>query len=465
MKYKNLNMRKVLFLLFLFFLQDNVFSWTPGSWRKLTKHDKQMPVYKSKRKLKKIENFLSKQAPLVSADECNLLKKEIHNAGRGKAFLFMGGDCAESFDQFSTNHTRDTYKLLLQIGILLSYTTGLPTIKVARIAGQFAKPRSYPYERLSNGTEVLSYKGDIINDIDIEKRNPDPERMVKAYHQCTQTLNLLRAFSYGGYSDVHRMDHWRLKDGFMTENSYYQNINLAVRFMNALRISDKDPVLTQTDIFTCHECLLLPYEEALTRNDSFSKKPYGCSSHFLWVGERTRSLNSPHVEYLSGINNPIGIKISDKCSNDELVALIEKLNPNKEYGKITLITRFGVEKIQDHLPRLINAVEEKGLYVTWCCDPMHGNTKSVGNFKTRLVDDILEEMFLFFEIHREHGTVPGGIHLELTPQLVSECIDFQCVTNETLKDNYVSKCDPRLNSHQVLNMMEEFANFYFDEYM
>lgn len=449
----------------IFLLLQYSVAWTPGSWRHFQKYDKQMPKYKSKAKLKKVQEHLSKQAPLVSADECKLLKREIENAGRGKAFLFMGGDCAESFDQFSTNHIRDLYKLMLQIGILLSYTTGLPTIKMARIAGQFAKPRSYPFETLKNGTEILSYKGDIINDIDIEKRAPDPKRMIDAYHQSTQTLNLLRAFSYGGYSDVHRLDHWRLKDGFLTDNSYYRNINLAVRFMNALRISDKDPVMTQTDIYTCHECLLLPYEEALTRNDSISKKTYGCSSHFLWVGERTRSLKSPHIEYLSGVHNPIGIKISHKCSNDELLALLRKLNPDNEYGKITLITRFGVDKIQDHLPRLIQTIQENRMFVTWCCDPMHGNTKSIGDYKSRIVDDILEEVLQFFEIHKEHGTVPGGIHLEMTPELVTECVDYHNVTKETLQDNYVSKCDPRLNAHQVLNMMEDFADFYFDEFM
>lgn len=452
------------YILFFLLIQCAA-AWTPGSWRQFQKYDKQMPKYKSKAKLKNVQDHLSKQAPLVSADECKLLKREIKNAGKGKAFLFMGGDCAESFDQFSTNHIRDLYKLMLQIGILLSYTTGLPTIKMARIAGQFAKPRSYPFETLKNGTEVLSYKGDIINDIDIEKRVPDPKRMIDAYHQSTQTLNLLRAFSYGGYSDVHRLDHWRLKDGFLTDNSYYRNINLAVRFMNALRISDKDPVMTQTDIYTCHECLLLPYEEALTRNDSISKKTYGCSSHFLWVGERTRSLKSPHIEYLSGVHNPIGIKISHKCSNDELLALIRKLNPDNEYGKITLITRFGVDKIQDHLPRLIETIQENRMSVTWCCDPMHGNTKSIGDYKSRIVDDILEEILQFFEIHKEHGTVPGGIHLEMTPELVTECIDYHNVTKETLQDNYVSKCDPRLNAHQVLHMMEDFADFYFDEFL
>ena len=357
------------YFIFFLFLQSTS-GWTPGSWRTLQKNDKQMPVYPSKEILENVETILSKKAPLVSADECHLLKKEIKNAGNGKAFLFMGGDCAESFEQFSTNHVRDLYKLMLQIGVLLSYTTGLPTVKVARLAGQFAKPRSYPFETLKNGTEILSYKGDIINDIDIEKRVPDPNRMLDAYHQSTQTLNLLRAFTYGGYSDVHRLDHWRLRDGFLTENSYYRNINLAVRFMNALRISDRDPVLTQTDIFTCHECLLLPYEEALTREDSISKKIYDCSSHFLWVGERTRNLDSPHVEFLSGVENPIGIKISDKCSEDELIMLIKKLNPNNDYGKITLITRFGAHKIKDHLPRLIQTIKDHHIFVTWCCDPM-----------------------------------------------------------------------------------------------
>lgn len=452
------------YFIFFLFLQSTS-GWTPGSWRTLQKNDKQMPVYPSKEILENVETILSKKAPLVSADECHLLKKEIKNAGNGKAFLFMGGDCAESFEQFSTNHVRDLYKLMLQIGVLLSYTTGLPTVKVARLAGQFAKPRSYPFETLKNGTEILSYKGDIINDIDIEKRVPDPNRMLDAYHQSTQTLNLLRAFTYGGYSDVHRLDHWRLRDGFLTENSYYRNINLAVRFMNALRISDRDPVLTQTDIFTCHECLLLPYEEALTREDSISKKIYDCSSHFLWVGERTRNLDSPHVEFLSGVENPIGIKISDKCSEDELIMLIKKLNPNNDYGKITLITRFGAHKIKDHLPRLIQTIKDHHIFVTWCCDPMHGNTKTVNKTKTRLVDDIFEEVVQFFEIHHKHGTCPGGIHVEMTPELVTECIDFDKVTNNTLHDNYVSKCDPRLNSHQILKLIEDFADFYFEKFI
>jgi 3-deoxy-7-phosphoheptulonate synthase len=453
------------FFFCLLLLQDAIFAWTPGSWRDFKKYDKQMPKYKSRKALKTVEENLKKQAPLVSADECHALKKEIHLAGTGRAFLFMGGDCAESFDDFSSNHVRDFYKFMLQIGILLSYSTGLPTIKMARIAGQYAKPRSNPYEILKNGTKVLSYKGDIINDFHVDKRNPDPKRMLQAYHQSTQTLNLLRAFSYGGYSDIRRLDHWRTQDGYVCENSYYESINLAIRFIKALKISKKNPVLTQTDIYTAHECLLLPYEEALTRCDSFSKKMYDCSSHFLWVGERTRSIKSPHVEFLSGVHNPIGIKISEACTNEELIALIHKLNPENEYGKITLITRFGVDKIQDHLPRMIRAVQENRKYVTWCCDPMHGNTKSMGDFKTRIVSDVLEEIMEFFEIHKEHGTIPGGIHLEMTPNIVTECIDFRQVTSENLSENYLSKCDPRLNGRQVLDVMEDFADFYFHEFM
>lgn len=450
-----------LLLLILLFNYTN--AWTPDSW-KLKSKTNYIQDYHNKKELKKVENILSTYSPLVTGHECDDLKNQIHLASRGKAFVLIGGDCAESLDSFTPNYVRDMYKLLLQMGIFLSYVNGVPTVKIARMAGQYAKPRSENYETINNGTSidfVESYKGDIINGYSRKDRYPDPNRMIKAYHQSTQTLNFLRSFSFGGYASIHNIDNWKLNDSLIEKNNpYYRDIKNAIRFMKGLDINIDNPIFTQTKIFTGHEALLLQYESKLTRKDSVLKKYYGCSGNFLWLGERTRTLDSPHLEYLKGINNPIGIKISSKCSNDELVKIIKKLNPNNDYGRITLITRFGKEYIEDNLPRLIKVVKDNNFNVLWCCDPMHGNTKVLENgIKTRFFNDIFTEVKLFFDIHYENGSIPGGLHLEMTPNIVTECIDFDSVYIKNINDNYQTKCDPRLNGHQSISLITSLCDY------
>ena len=444
---------KLQFYLLFFLLPSCLQSWTISSWRekKITKF---IQDYPNKEKVKVVEDKLRKFAPLVSGSECNDLKKTLAEVSFGRKFLLIGGDCAESLDS-STNYTRDMYRILLQMGIFLSYSNGLPTVKITRMAGQYAKPRSSEYEVLKNGTKIESYKGDIINDICIEKREPDPERMISVYEKSVQILNLLRSFSWGGYANVHNMDNWKLDPSFLLLNTTYdKKIKDSLRFMKGLDLNIDNPIFTQTKIYTGHESLLLNYEECLTREDSTLKKYYGCSANFLWVGERTRDLDSPHIEYLKGVSNPIGIKLSDKIRNKELVELIKTLNPENEPGKITLITRFGVEKIKDHLPRLIKTVKKNHLSVVWCCDPMHGNTKTVKDgIKTRIYQDMVDEVLFFFEIHKQMGTFGGGIHLEMTPEMVTECIDYDKVYEDNINEIYKTKCDPRLNALQSMNLI------------
>lgn len=444
-----------------------VTAWTPTSW-KLKSNTNYIQDYHNKYELKKVEEQLSGYSPLVTAYECEDLKKKIHLASQGKAFVLMGGDCAESFTMSTPNYTRDMYRLLLQMGIFLSYANGVPTVKIARMAGQYAKPRSENYETIKNGSSIdfiESYKGDIINNHCPKQRKPDPYRMIEAYHKSSQTLNFLRSFSFGGYASVHNIDNWKLENSLIqNDNPYFQKIKSAIRFIKGLDINIDNPIFTQTKIFTGHEALLLQYESALTRKDSSLQKYYGCSANFLWLGERTRDLDSPHLEYLRGIENPIGIKISSKCSNTELVKLIKKLNPSNEYGKITLITRFGKEQIENHLPRLIKVVQDNHFNVLWCCDPMHGNTKKLENgMKTRFYNDVWTEMKLFFDIHHHHQTIPGGIHLEMTPNVVTECVDFDSVFIETIKDNYETQCDPRLNGFQCISIVSSLCDLILNK--
>lgn len=451
-----------LFLL-LFCLFHVTVSWTPDSWRQKPK-TKYVQRYYNTKELKSVETKLKYVSPIVNGFECNDLQKKIALAAEGKAFILMGGDCAESFEHFSPNYIRDMYRLLLQMGLFLSYSTGVPTVKISRIAGQFAKPRTEDYETIKIGNNVdfiESYKGDIINGYSKEDRKPDPNRMLKAFHFSVQTLNLLRSFSFGGYASVHNMENWKLEHSFLIKrHSYYRKIKDALRFMKGLDLNIDNPIFTQTKIFTGHEALLLPYEEGLTRKDTFLKKYYGCSGHFLWVGERTRDLESPHIEYLRGVQNPIGIKISSKIENNELVELITKLNPDNDYGRITLITRFGKEKIETHLPRLIETVQKNRLNVLWCCDPVHGNTKKLENGKkTRYFNDIWAELRMFFEIHYHHKSIPGGLHLEMTPDGVTECIDFHKIFVENINDNYKTKCDPRLNGNQAVHLICDLCDF------
>lgn len=455
-------------ILLFFLLSFKVYAWTPYSWKSKSKTI-YIQDYHNKKELKEVEDKLLSYSPLVTGHECDDLKSKIHLASKGKAFVLMGGDCAESFDTFTPNYVRDMYRLLLQMGIFLSYANGIPTVKIARMAGQYAKPRSENFETITNGTSIdfiESYKGDIINGYNRDERYPKADRMIEAYHQSTQTLNFLRSFSFGGYASVHNIDNWKLENYLINhDNPYFKKIKSSIRFMKGLDINIDNPIFTQTKIFTGHEALLLQYESPLTRKDSVLKKYYGCSGNFLWLGERTRDLDSPHVEYLTGINNPIGIKISSKCTNTELKKLIKKLNPNNDYGRITLITRFGKEKIENHLPRLIKVVKDNNFNVLWCCDPMHGNTKKLeSGLKTRYFHDVWTEIKLFFDIHYENNTIPGGLHLEMTPNLVTECVDFDSIFIENMQDNYQSKCDPRLNGYQCISIVSSLCDLIIKKY-
>jgi 3-deoxy-7-phosphoheptulonate synthase len=444
---------KLIQLLFLPILLVN--SWSKSSWR--TKIIRQIPQYKDEKILNSCEEKLSKLSPLVFAGECDNLQNELAKISNGQGFLLMGGDCSESFKDFSTDRIRDTYRLILQMGMILTYGSGLPTTKIGRIAGQFAKPRSDEFE-LVDDKKVLTYRGDIINSLD--NREPDPERMLEAYFQSTQTLNILRAFSHGGYANINSVHAWNMDFVEKTKSgSKYRKladkVTHSLNFVKGLGVNIEDDKFKSTNLYTGHECLLLNYEEALTRNDSRSGQIYDCSAHLVWLGERTRQLDSAHVEFLRGIRNPIGIKLSEKTSSNELVDLINILNPSNTPGRIVLITRMGGDKLKEKLPELIRVVQNNAFNVVWCCDPMHGNTyKTKSGIKTRKFDDILYEVLNFFTIHKKMGSFPGGIHLELTPDNVTECIggDIDTINENDLNKLYSSQCDPRLNGMQALEL-------------
>ncbi|CAN6325028.1 unnamed protein product [Urochloa humidicola] len=378
----------------------------------------------------------------------------------GRAFLLQGGDCAESFKEFSSNNIRDTFRVLLQMSAVLMFGAQMPVIKVGRMAGQFAKPRSEPFE-VRDGVKLPSYRGDNINGeaFDEKSRVPDPERMIRAYAQSASTLNLLRAFATGGYAAMQRVTQWNLD---FTEHSEQgdryrelaHRVDEALGFMSAAGLTADHPAMKTTEFWTSHECLLLPYEQALTRQDSTSGLFYDCSAHMLWVGERTRQLDGAHVEFLRGIANPLGVKVSDKMNPSDLVKLIEILNPSNKPGRITIITRMGAENMRVKLPHLIRAVRQAGLIVTWITDPMHGNTiKAPCGLKTRPFDSILAEVRAFFDVHEQEGSHPGGVHLEMTGQNVTECIGgSRTVTFDDLSDRYHTHCDPRLNASQSLEL-------------
>lgn len=453
---------KILFLIISGII-SNSFAWNIDSWR-IKEKSVYLPTYSNTKNLLEVEDKLKSCAPIVTGNECLELKRKLAKVGSGKAFLLIGGDCAESFDS-STNYHRDMYRLLLKMGLFLSYSNGLPTIKIARMGGQYAKPRSQPFELLENGTKIESYRGDIINDISIENRDPDPYRMLIAYQKSVEIVNLLRSFSFGGYASVHNIDHWNLDDILKNVNSSYETkIKDSIRFMKGLDLNTKNPIFTQTKIYLGHESLLLNYEESLTRYDSMLHQNYSCSGHFLWLGERTRDLDSPHLEYLKGVENPIGIKISEKIKEDEFVTLFRKLNPDNENGKITIITRYGKDKIKKNLPNMIKIVKKNNLSVVWCCDPMHGNIRFFKRkkLKTRIYRDILEETISFFHIHQKYGTIPGGIHLEMTPDMVTECIDYESIREKNLDENYKTKCDPRLNAKQSISLISSLSDFFIE---
>ncbi|MBV7393304.1 class II 3-deoxy-7-phosphoheptulonate synthase [Mameliella sediminis] len=432
--------------------------WQKSNWR--AKPRVQMPEYTDAEALTAVEAQLAKYPPLVFAGEARRLKSHLGAAGRGEAFLLQGGDCAEAFDQFSADAIRDTFKVMLQMAMVLTYGAKVPVVKVGRMAGQFAKPRSAPTE-VKDGLELPSYRGDIINELAFtpEARIPDPRKMLQAYTQAAATLNLLRAFSTGGYADVHKVHQWTLGFTQGDEAGKYREmanrIQDALDFINAAGVTgDQAHTLQTVEFYTSHESLLLEYEEALTRQDSTSGKWLAGSGHMIWIGDRTRQPDGAHVEFARGVLNPVGLKCGPTTSAEDLKVLMQTLNPNNEEGKLTLIARFGAGKGQEHLPRLIKAVQEEGANVTWVCDPMHGNTiKSATGYKTRPFDNVLREVRDFFGIHDAEGTIPGGVHFEMTGLDVTECTGgVREVTEEDLSDRYHTACDPRLNASQSLEL-------------
>ena len=432
--------------------------WTKSSWRK--KPRIQMPDYTDAAALNAVEAQLSQYPLLVFAGEARRLKTQLAAASRGEAVLLQGGDCAEAFDQFNSDSIRDTFKVMLQMAMVLTYGAKVPVVKVGRMAGQFAKPRSANTETVG-GVELPSYRGDIINGLNFtpEARIPNPQRMLQAYTQSAATLNLLRAFSTGGFADMKRVNAWTL--GFTDSQEIQKYRDLASRiqdsidFMGAAGInSDTTHEFSSVEYYTSHESLLLEYEEALTRVDSTSGKWLAGSSHMIWIGDRTRQPDGAHVEFASGVQNPIGLKCGPTTTAEDLKVLMAKLNPENEEGRLTLIARFGAGSVGDHLPRLIKAVQEEGANVLWTCDAMHGNTiKSESGYKTRPFVSVLREVREFFGIHQAEGTIPGGVHFEMTGQDVTECTGgVRAVSDEDLSDRYHTACDPRLNASQSLEL-------------
>ena len=432
--------------------------WQKSDWRNLPRV--QMPDYVDAAALEKVEAQLSNYPPLVFAGEARDLKAQLASASRGEAFLLQGGDCAESFEQFTADGIRDTFKVMLQMAMILTYGAKVPVVKLGRMAGQFAKPRSAPTET-KEGVELPSYRGDIINELAFtpEARIPDPQKMTQAYTQSAATLNLLRAFSKGGYADVHQVHSWTLGFTESDRAAEYRNmanrISDALDFMSAAGIaSHSSQELRTVDFYVSHEALLLEYEEALTRLDSTSGRWLAGSGHLIWIGDRTRQPDGAHVEFCRGVQNPIGLKCGPTTTADDLKVLMERLNPENEAGRLTLISRFGAGAVGDHLPRLIKAVREEGANVLWTCDAMHGNTiKSSTGYKTRPFDSVLREVREFFAVHTAEGTVPGGVHFEMTGQDVTECTGgVHAVSDEDLSARYHTACDPRLNASQSLEL-------------
>ncbi len=434
-------------------------NWTPDAWRNF--EGLHMPEYADADALAATEKSLASYPPLVFAGEARNLKADLAKVANGDAFLLQGGDCAESFAEFHPDNIRDTFRVILQMAVVLTFASKLPVVKVGRMAGQFAKPRSSPVEKQGD-IELPSYRGDIINDINFDAagREPDPERMLRAYSQAAATLNLLRAFSTGGYASLHKVHSWTLD--FMNRSPWakqYQDmadkIGEALDFMKACGIdSDSAPQLERTQFYTSHEALLLRYEQALTRQDSLTGDWYDTSAHFLWIGDRTRFEGSAHVEFLRGVGNPIGMKCGPSLEPDALLKMLDTLNPEREAGRITLISRFGHDKVEAGLPPLVRAVKAEGHPVVWSCDPMHGNViKAESGYKTRPFERILAEVRGFFAVHRAEGTHAGGIHAEMTGQNVTECTGGAvAITDEALGDRYHTHCDPRLNASQSIEL-------------
>lgn len=433
-------------------------TWTPDTWRsREAKHQPQWPELPA---LEKVEKELAGYPPLVFAGEARDLKSKLADVVDGKAFLLQAGDCAESFDGFNADAIRDRLRVILQMAVVLTYSSGVPAVKVGRIAGQFAKPRSSQTETV-DGMELPSFLGHMVNDLPFSSgdRTPNPGRLLQAYNQSASTLNLLRAFTKGGFADLNRVQAWNQE--FVASSPAGQRyaalaseIDRALRFMEAAGVSSNHPEIHEADFYTSHEALILEYEEALTRKDSLTGDWYDCSAHMVWIGERTRDLTGAHVEFFRGINNPIGCKVGPTASAEDVLGLCEALNPEREPGRLTLITRMGAKTVEENLPPLLEAVEKAGHPVVWVSDPMHGNTfTSDSGHKTRHFDDVLAEVSGFFEAHRKVGTWPGGIHVELTGDDVTECLGGAAEINDAdLGKRYETMCDPRLNARQGVDL-------------
>ncbi|MGH2730041.1 MAG: class II 3-deoxy-7-phosphoheptulonate synthase [Actinomycetota bacterium] len=438
--------------------------WSPTSWRQ--RPAAQQPEWPDPVELDVVIDELRKLPPLVFAGEARTLAAGLAKVGRGEAFVLQAGDCAEAFGDFSADAIRDKLKIILQMAVVLTYAAGLPVVKVGRIAGQFAKPRSSPSEAVA-GVELPSFRGHAVNDIafDPQSRRADPWRLIRAYHQSAATLNLIRAFTKGGYADLREIHTWNQQ--FVADSKQGQRyeaiarqIDRSLRFMAACGVDlEADASFHEVDLYTSHEALLLGFEEAMTRQDSLTGDWYDCSAHMLWVGERTRDLDGAHVEFLSGVKNPIASKLGPTATADQAVALCERLDPDHEPGRLTFITRMGADKVEECLPPLLRAVTDAGWTVTWVCDPMHGNTFATqSGVKTRRFDDILAEIKGFFAVHNQEGTVPGGVHLELTQEDVTECLGgAEEVLDAHLSERYQALCDPRLNARQSLDLAFELG--------
>lgn len=450
-------MLKIIYLLFLSFS----YGWNIESWK--TKPFSQMLKYKNENKLLEVTNKLKEKPPIVLSDEIINLHKELEDVHDGNRFIFMGGDCAETFREHSVSNIIKNYQLFILSTLILMNNSGKKITKIARAAGQFSKPRSSDYENI-NGLKITSYKGDMINREDVHNRDPDPYLMLDAYQQSVETMNMIRSLSSSYRFSNINIDNWEteFKDDIYKLSTLRKLLRNIKNNINLLKSSgiDNDKNLNNAVLYTGHEGLLLPYEEAFTRLDRFTKKYYDCSAHFLWIGERTRNLNEAHIEFFKGINNPIGIKISDKVDPNELLKLLEILNPDNKKGRICLITRMG-NKLKEKLPILIDKITKHKKNVIWICDPMHGNTKTVFSIKTRFVSDIYSELYNFFEIHKKKGTIAGGIHLEMTGNNVTECLGGNYIEmsnySNFLDKNYLSACDPRLNLFQTIEIIEKVS--------
>ncbi len=434
-------------------------NWSKSSWRNMDRI--QMPVYANIDELQRVEQTLSDYPPLVFAGETRSLKRHLSMVAEGRAFLLQGGDCAESFEEFSADLIRDTFKAILQMAVVLTFGAKLPVVKIGRMAGQFAKPRSADFETV-DGIKYPSYRGDIINSIELSlgAREPEPKRMLSAYSQAAASINLLRAFSQGGFANIGKVHSWTLEstknfEGYSKYSDLASRISESIEFMEAAGITATNTdALNKVDFFTSHEALLLEYEEALCRIDSTSGKPLAGSGHMIWIGDRTRQIDGAHIEFCRGVQNPLGLKCGPTLDSDDLIRIIDKLNPENEAGRLTLIVRFGADQVEKFLPSLIRKVKEEGRKVVWSCDPMHGNTiKSSNGLKTRPFDMVLREVQQFFEISRTEGSYPGGVHVEMTGKDVTECTGGALsVAESDMSYRYHTDCDPRLKASQALDL-------------